>query len=112
MGKQRRTFTNEFKAKIAMDALQSQKTISQIAQENNIHPNLVTNWKAAFINAGKEGLKDSREKQVSKDKKGQEELSDNMLRKLGKQAVEIEFLKKKYREMNTPVPDTSSLEDL
>ena len=95
-----------------MDALQSQKTISQIAQENNIHPNLVTNWKSAFINAGKEGLKDSREKQAVKDKKDQNELSDNMLRKLGKQAVEIEFLKKKYREMNTPVPDTSSLEDL
>jgi len=112
MGKQRRTFTNEFKAKIALEALQSQKTISQIAQENNIHSNLVTSWKAAFINAGREGLKISREKQAVKDKKNQDELSDNMLRKLGKQAVEIEFLKKKYREMNSSVPDISNLEDL
>ncbi|WP_320129605.1 transposase [uncultured Sphaerochaeta sp.] len=85
MGKQRKTFPSGFKAKIAMEALQSQKAVSQIAQGNNIHPNLVINWKSAFINAGKEGLKD---------KKDQNELSDNMLRKLGKQAVEIGFLKK------------------
>ncbi|MDD2297146.1 MAG: helix-turn-helix domain-containing protein [Sphaerochaetaceae bacterium] len=112
MGRKRRTFSNELKAKVALEALQGQKTISQIAQEYNIHPNMVTNWKDAFINAGTEGLKSQRGKKAAKDEQARKELSDNMLRKLGKQAVEIEFLKKKHREMNSTVPDTLNLEDL
>lgn len=112
MGKTRRTFSKELKAKVALEALQGQKTISQISQEFNIHPQMVTKWKTAFINAGTEGLEGKRGKKAVKKEQAKKELSENMLRKLGKQAVEIEFLKKKYQEMNSTVPDTSSLEDL
>ncbi len=112
MGKTRRTFSNEMKAKVALEALQGQKTVSQISQEFNIHPQMVTKWKAAFINAGTEGLKGKQGKKAAKEEEARKELGENMLRKLGKQAVQIEFLKKKYQEMNSTVPDISSLEDL
>lgn len=112
MGKKRRTFSNELKAKVALEALQGQKTVSQISQEFNIYPQMVTKWKAAFINAGTEGLKGKQGKKAAKEEEARKELSENMLRKLGKQAVQIEFLKKKYQEMNSTVPDISSLEDL
>lgn len=112
MGKKRRTFSNELKAKVALEALQGQKTVSQISQEFNIHPQMVSKWKAVFINAGTEGLKGKQGKKAAKEEEARKELSENMLRKLGKQAVQIEFLKKKYQEMNSTVPDISSLEDL
>jgi transposase-like protein len=48
------------KAKVALEALQGQKTISQIAQEFKIHPQMVTKWKASFVSAGTEGLKGQR----------------------------------------------------
>ena len=112
MGKTRRTFSNEMKAKVALEALQGQKTVSQIAQEFKIHPQMVTKWKTSFVSAGTEGLKGQRGRKAAKEEQTKRELSENMLRKLGKQAVEIEFLKKKYQEMNSTVPDISSLEDL
>lgn len=69
MGKKRRTFSNELKAKVALEALQGQKTVSQISQEFNIHPQMVTKWKAAFINAGTEGLKGKQGKKLQRKKK-------------------------------------------
>jgi transposase len=39
MAKKRRTFSREFKTKIALEALKEQLTISQLAQKHNLHPN-------------------------------------------------------------------------
>ncbi len=73
---------------------------------------MVSKWKTAFINAGTEGLKGQQGKKAAKAEQARKDLAENMLRKLGKQAVQLEFLKKKYQEMNSTVPDISSLEDL
>lgn len=35
----------EFKAKVELEAIKVRKTISEIAAEFEVHPNLVTNWK-------------------------------------------------------------------
>ena len=48
MKKSRRTFTAEFKAKIAIEAIKENKTISELAQINQVHPNLITHWKRDF----------------------------------------------------------------
>ena len=45
MAKKRRTFTREFKAKVALEALKEQLTISQIAKKYDLHPNQVSAWK-------------------------------------------------------------------
>ena len=37
MGKTRRTFSNEMKAKVSLEALQAQKKVPQISQEFYIH---------------------------------------------------------------------------
>ena len=53
MEKSRRTFTAEFKAKIAIEAIKENKTISEFAQIYQVHPNLITHWKRDFLaNAG------------------------------------------------------------
>ena len=39
MAKKRRTFSREFKARVALEALKEQLTISQLAQKHNLHPN-------------------------------------------------------------------------
>jgi len=40
----RRQFTPEFKAKVVMEMLREEKTISEIATEHEISPNQLRNW--------------------------------------------------------------------
>jgi len=45
MAKKRRSYTPEFKFCIALEALTGMKTIAQIGQEHQVHPNQVRAWK-------------------------------------------------------------------
>ena len=46
--KKRKVHTPEFKAKVALEALRSGKTINQIGQEFDVHPVQVGLWKKAI----------------------------------------------------------------
>ena len=48
-GKKRRVRGAEFKAKIGLKAVRGVKTINEIAQEHNVHPQLVTQWKKEIL---------------------------------------------------------------
>jgi transposase len=41
----RRRFTAEFKAKVALEAIQGHRTISELATKHELHPNQITQWK-------------------------------------------------------------------
>jgi transposase-like protein len=42
----RRNHTPGFKAKVALAAIKSDRTLAQIAEQFDVHPNQVTSWKA------------------------------------------------------------------
>jgi transposase-like protein len=42
----RRNHTPAFKAKVALAAIKGDKTISQLAEQFDVHPNQITQWKA------------------------------------------------------------------
>ena len=49
----RKTFSSAQKAKVALEAIKGLKTINQIAQEYNVHPTQVNQWKKELLaNAG------------------------------------------------------------
>jgi transposase-like protein len=51
--KKRKIFTEEQKAKVALEAVKGMKTINEIAQEHGVHPNQVSQWKKELLeNAG------------------------------------------------------------
>ena len=50
----RRNFTDQFKAKIALEALRGDKTIQEIAAKHQLHPNQVSTWKRQAV----EGMAD------------------------------------------------------
>jgi transposase len=90
MGTKRRTFTPEFKAKVALEALKEQKTAAQLAAQYGVHPTQIGLGKrqlkeqaaAAF---GAEGLsKDDFERE-----KGE------LYEQIGRLKVEADFLRKK-----------------
>jgi len=49
MKKSRRTFTADFKARIAIEAIKEMKTISELAQIYQVHPNSITHWKKELL---------------------------------------------------------------
>jgi transposase-like protein len=45
MIRKRRTFTPEYKAKIALEALREQEPLHEIAKRYEVHPTQITQWK-------------------------------------------------------------------
>ena len=41
----RRRFSDDFKAKVALEALRGDQTLSQIAARHKLHPNQISQWK-------------------------------------------------------------------
>lgn len=95
--RQRRTHDDNFKARIALEAIKEIKTIAQIASENDLHPNQVTRWKSEFL--------EKAPMIFSGDKKSEEKIKDlkdqqsTLHQKIGNQAMEIDFLKKKCKQL-------------
>jgi transposase-like protein len=42
----RRNHTPTFKAKVALAALKGDRTLAQLAEQFDVHPNQITSWKA------------------------------------------------------------------
>lgn len=45
----RRNHTSAFKAKVALAAVKGEKTLSELAQIFDVHPNQITAWKAQLL---------------------------------------------------------------
>lgn len=45
----RRNHSAAFKAKVAVEALRDGKTIAEIAQKHDVHPNQVTEWRRQLL---------------------------------------------------------------
>ncbi len=51
----RRNHSPAFKAKVALAAVKGEKTLAELAQQFDIHPNQITQWKAQLLD-GAAGL--------------------------------------------------------
>jgi transposase len=47
--KTRRRFSAEFKAKVALEAIRGERTVSERAARHQLHPNQITQWKRQAI---------------------------------------------------------------
>lgn len=49
--KKRRNHSPAFKTKVAVAAIRGDRTVSQIAQQFNVHPNQIQNWKKRLLDS-------------------------------------------------------------
>ena len=97
MAKKRQSFSKNFKAKVALEALREESTIQEIAVKYGVHPNQISQWKAQAI-AGMAELFE-RPNKKSEEVRRQEEKENEYLKTIGEQKVELDFLKKKYKQL-------------
>jgi len=43
--RKRRTFSAEFKARVALEALSGAYTLAELAKKHDVHPNMISQWK-------------------------------------------------------------------
>jgi len=91
MGRQRRRFSADFKAKVALAALREDKTRAELASEFDVHGNQISEWKKQLLDALPEVFGKRREQ----DAKQQEELVEALYQQIGQLKVELDWLKKK-----------------
>jgi len=89
--RQRRSFSAEMKARIALEAIKGQKTIQEIASHYGVHPNQVSTWKRQVVEGTVSLFADRRSHPGSSD----EDLKAELYQQIGQLQVELDWLKKK-----------------
>jgi transposase-like protein len=88
---QRRSYSAEYKAKIALEALKGRHTLNELAAEYGIHPNQIGQWRTQLL-AALPGVFSERGLQRQK---ADEELQAQLYQQIGQLKVELDWLKKK-----------------
>jgi transposase len=101
MTSKRRQFSAEFKARVVRAALREDKTLAQLASEFDVHPNQITEWKRQALEALPEVF--SRKKKLTE--QDNQQLIDRLYRQIGELQVDVNWMKKKSRELGLDVGD-------
>ena len=92
----RKRYDETFKAKVAVEALKGEKTISELASIFEVHPNQITQWKKQLLEGAADVFSHKKDPQVDE----LETQIEKLYRKVGQQDMELEYLKKKCKQMN------------
>lgn len=87
----RRSHSDKFKAKVAIEAIKGIKTLSELATEYKIHPNQISSWKKQLqMNATELFTRGKNNKS-----KTEEELTAPLYEEIGRLKMDIKWLEKK-----------------
>ena len=87
----RKKYSKELKARIALDAIKSQKTIAELASEYGVHANQISIWKKQLLDAAPDIFTSGKDKGAEK----KEVERDHLYKKVGQLQIEVDWLKKK-----------------
>lgn len=91
MSTKRRKHTDEFKAKVALEAVKGVHTMSELSSRFQVHPTVIANWKRQ-LTAGAAGVFGAGNGGRSR---SEEELTAPLYEQIGRLQVEVDWFKKK-----------------
>ena len=94
----RRNHTAAFKAKVALAALKNDRTIAQLAEQFDVHPNQITSWKEQLL----EGATDVFERGSTAKSSGAEVDITSLHAKIGELVLENDFLERALGKAGFP----------
>lgn len=90
----RRKFSPEEKARLVLEILKEEKTVSQLAAEEGIHTNVLGRWKLEAVQNLSQLFVDDR-KGITKMKQDYEQQIDELYGEVGRLTTQLSWLKKK-----------------
>ena len=87
----RKSYPPNLKAKISVEAIKAQKTITELAQLYHVNPNLIAKWKKQAL----AGLPEIFRQPHNGNSSAAESEKDELFKQIGQLKVELEWLKKR-----------------
>jgi len=88
----RRSFSAEFKARVALEALTGAQTMAELSAKHGIHPNMIAQWKGRV----QEGLPELFSRKGSSGDDSKEAEIKELHAKIGQLTVEKDFLSRAF----------------
>lgn len=92
----RKSYSGNFKAKVAIDVIKEHETVTELASKYQVHRALLTRWKKEAI----EGLPGVFS-QKNKNNNDHQRLIDELYKQIGQLKVENDWLKKKVDSIDS-----------
>ena len=88
----RKRYSSEFKAKVALEAIRGEYTLSELSTRYDMHPNMITNWKGQAI----KNMAETFSNKVDRASPVNEAQIKELHAKIGELTVERDFLAKAF----------------
>ena len=98
----RNTYTPEYKAKIVIEILEGEQTISEIASREGINVNQLKNWKKEFLDNASVVFDDKCEENLKEKLAEERKEKAEYAKKVGQLTMQVDWLKKKSEEICGP----------
>jgi Transposase and inactivated derivatives len=97
----RREFSPEYKAKLVMEVLREETTMSEIAFRENINIKQLSNWKTEFMeNAARAFSRSRDDKAAARQIEDMKDIERAYQAKVGQLTLENDFLKEVYKKLH------------
>jgi putative transposase len=91
MGQKRKKHADDFKARVALDAVKGVKTLSELSSEYRVHSTVIAHWKRQLVSGAALVFAHGAERIG----KTEEELTAPLYEEIGRLKMEMDWLKKK-----------------
>ena len=96
MPKSRKHFSNDLKARVALEAIKGYKTANEIAAEYGVHPTQIAQWKKQAL----DGLPELFSKRRAEQATNEEALIASLYQQIGQLKVQVDWLEKKSKALH------------
>lgn len=90
MSNKRKQYSPQFKAKVALEDVRGEKTISELSSQYEVHPTIINNWKRQLLEEASSLF--DKGSDASPTNESQQSQIDELYRQIGKLKVERDFL--------------------
>ena len=87
----RKTYSADFKAKVALEAVAGQRSLAELASRYEVHPNLIRQWRKTLVAGLPEVFSDQRRRR----EEDTEAEKARLFEEIGRLKVELDWVKKK-----------------